>query len=761
MADEIERKPAVYICTGCDIAGAIDIDALVNVAEKEAKVPICRTHECLCTDEGAALIKKDIADEGINGVVISGCSSRINTDIFNFGPDVYVDRIPMREFVTWCHEPNDEDTQMLAEDYIRMGTVRAQNAAPPNAFEEEVGKRILVVGGGMAGLNAALSTVDAGYETVLVEKEGVLGGWSSRFTKAFPKKPPYRDLQETGIDDLVAQVEGNDKIKVYTSSTVGEISGQPGQFDVTINNGSGDAAERIGAIVLASGWRPYAPEKLGHLGYGKCKNVVTNLDVEKMAKEGDFIRPSDGQPVKSVAFIQCAGSRDQDHLPYCSGVCCRVSLKQAKYIREKYPDAKVYILYKDLRSPGQYELFYAQVQEDEGIFLTKGEVAEVKEEANGQVTVALDDTLLGESIEVTADMVVLASGMVPSTKVEEFNAAGDGATPAEDSDGAAEAADAASATDATEATADGASAESGAGILNLTYRLGTDLPNIKYGFPDSHFICFPYETRRTGIYAAGAVRAPMDMASCVSDARGAAMKAIQCVEMLSRGEAVHPRSGDISYPDFLLQRCTQCKRCTEECPFGTLNEDEKGTPLVNLLRCRRCGICTGSCPERIISFTNHSVQMTSKVIKAIDVPDEEEEKPRILVFVCENDALPAFETAAMKRMKYSSMVRIIPLRCLGNINIIWIADSLSAGFDAVMLFGCKHGDDYQCHYVKGSELADYRMGNVQEKLKQLVLEEERVRIHELAIDEYDKVPQIIDEYVEEIEEIGPNPYKGF
>ena len=757
MAEEIERKPAVYVCTGCEIAAAIDIDALVKVAETDCKIPICKTHECFCSEEGAALIKKDIVDEGVNGVVISGCSSRINTDVFNFGPDVYVDRVPMREFVTWCHEPNDEDTQMLAEDYIRMAAVRAQNAAPPSEFEEEVGKRILVVGGGMAGLNAALSTAEAGYETVLVEKEGALGGWSTRFSKAFPKKPPYRDLQETGVDELITRVTANDKIKVYTSSTIGEISGQPGQFDVTVNNGSGSSQERIGAIVLASGWRPYKADKLAHLGYGKCKNVVTNVDVEKMAREETFVRPSDGQPVKSVAFIQCAGSRDQDHLPYCSGVCCRVSLKQAKYIREKYPDSKVYILYKDLRSPGQYELFYAQVQEDEGIFLTKGEVVEVKEEVDGKVTVALDDTLLGESIEVTADMVVLASGMVPTTKVDEIDA------PAE---GGEEAAEAAGSSDGAKDEKDkdkdeGASAESGAGILNLTYRLGTDLPNLKYGFPDSHFVCFPYETRRTGIYAAGAVRAPMDMAQSTSDAHGAAMKAIQCVEMLGRGEAVHPRSGDLSYPNFLLQRCTQCKRCTEECPFGTLNEDEKGTPLVNLLRCRRCGICTGSCPERIISFSNHSVQMTSKVIKSIDVPDEEEEKPRILVFVCENDALPAFETAAMKRLKYSSMVRIIPLRCLGNINIIWIADSLSAGFDGVMLFGCKHGDDYQCHYVKGSELADYRMGNVQDKLKQLVLEEERVRIHELAIDEYDKVPKLIDDYVEEIVEIGPNPYKGF
>jgi quinone-modifying oxidoreductase, subunit QmoB len=753
MADN-ESKVGIYICSGCDIGNCVDVDALMKTAEKECKAPVFKAHSFLCGAEGVEIIRKDIA-EGVNKVVVCGCSSRINTEAFHFGPEIFVERVPIREFVTWCHEPNDEDTQMIAEDYVRMAGAKAEKALPPTALDEEIAKRILVIGGGVAGMTAALSAAKAGYETVLVEKEAELGGWAGKYTRAFPKKAPYTDLQETGVAQLVKETEDLDRLKVYTSSTIGEIDGQPGQFDVTINNGSGSAQERIGAVVLASGWNPYDAEKLGHLGQGVCKNVVTNIDIEKMAKEGEFLRPSDGKAVKSVAFIQCAGSRDEDHLPYCSGVCCRVSLKQAKYIREKYPDAKVYIIYKDLRSPAQYELFYSHVQEDEGIFLTKGEVASVTAEGDDRVTVAVDDTLLGESIEITADMVVLATGMVPTTRVDEPDTAADTSAGAE-AEGGDKAADG---NDEDEDKAAGA--EMGAQILNLTYRQGTDLPTLKYGFPDSHFICFPYETRRTGIYAAGAVRAPQDSAASAADGRGAAMKAIQSVEMLSRGEAVHPRAGDVSYPDFNLQRCTQCKRCTEECPFGTLNEDEKGTPEINLLRCRRCGICTGSCPERIVSFTNHSVQMTSAIIKTIEIPDEEEEKPRVLVFVCENDALPALETTALKRMKYSPHVRFMPLRCIGNINIIWIADALSAGFDGVMLLGCKRGDDYQCHFVKGSELADYRMGNVQDKLKQLVLEEERVRILEVAIDDYDKIPRIIDDYIEEIEEIGPNPYKGF
>jgi quinone-modifying oxidoreductase subunit QmoB len=253
----------------------------------------------------------------------------------------------------------------------------------------------------------------------------------------------------------------------------------------------------------------------------------------------------------------------------------------------------------------------------------------------------------------------------------------------------------------------------------------------------------------------------MDIDACRNDAYGATMKAIQCLEVTARGETVHPRALDRSVPDFHLLRCTQCKRCTEECPFGSLDEDEKGTPLPNPLRCRRCGVCMGACPERIVSFKNYSVHMIAQMIKKIHIPDEEEEKPRILVFICENDALPALDMAALRRKQYSPFVRFIPVRCLGSMNIVWIADALSSGFDAVMLMGCRHGDDYQCHFIRGSELCETRMGNVQEKLNQLALERERVRILEVAIDDYDKLPGIINDYAEEIEEIGLNPFKGF
>ena len=158
-------------------------------------------------------------------------------------------------------------------------------------------------------------------------------------------------------------------------------------------------------------------------------------------------------------------------------------------------------------------------------------------------------------------------------------------------------------------------------ILNLDYRQGTDLPQLKWGFTDSHFICFPYETRRTGIYACGPVRRPMDIKQAQDDATGAAMKAIQAAVNAGQGSAAHPRVGDLSYPSFRKEGCTQCKRCTVECPFGAINEDEQRYPLFNESRCRRCGTCMGACPVRVISFENYSIDTVGQQIKNVDMPD--------------------------------------------------------------------------------------------------------------------------------------------
>jgi quinone-modifying oxidoreductase subunit QmoB len=469
---------------------------------------------------------------------------------------------------------------------------------------------------------------------------------------------------------------------------------------------------------------------------------------------GCITRPSDGKPVRSIAFIQCGGSRKKEHHSYCSSICCLTSLKQALYLRESDEQAKAYIFYEFLRAPGQYEDFYRRVQEDPGIFPTRADVVDVTRDADGQLIVSVENAMPDQNLQVKVDLVVLAAGMKPnSADGESIRALEDAKLKSVEGD---------SETQRTEAAAkvEELKHHEGTEILNLEYRQGPDLPVLQYGFPDSHFICFPYETRRTGIYAAGCVRQPQDGLGSREDATGAALKAIQCVEMTARGEAVHPRAGDKSYPDFLLQRCTQCKRCTEECPFGVLNEDEKGTPLLQATRCRRCGVCLGACPERIVSFKDYSVDMVASMIRSVNIPEDYEEKPRVLALLCENDAFPAMDMIGQHRLQYNPFVRVIPVRCLGSVTSSWIAEAFSAGYDGVILVGCKYGDDYQCHFIKGSELAVARSDNIREKLEKMAMENDLVELHQLQIPEYKQLQEIFNNFMNVIDEYGMNPFKG-
>ena len=778
----MDKKYGVYICEGCGLGESLNIEKLCDVPKEEGLA--VKTCPILCGKEGVKLLKKDIAEEGVNTLVIAACSRRVLYDVFRFDGCI-VDRVNLREQVVWSHprskypapteEQKDDDefidhVQMMAEDYLKMGMARVEKIDLPEPYLlDTFCRKILVIGGGITGISAAIDAAKTGYDVTIVEKESALGGNAKTWRKQLPGAYPYGDLIPPTIDAKIKELDNYANITVKTETVVARIAGEPGDFIVTLkkpgektpfdvpyplpdemkvdekgkdltaeqihekfmeyNVGKKDIltldpdGEKFGAVILAAGWRPYQPKEgeFAHLGFGEIADVVTNQQFEEIAASGKIKRPSDGKEAKSVVFIQSPGQGDDKDFAYAGAVTSLVALKQAKYLREDFSDGKAFVFYQHMRTVGLSENFYKNIQQDPGIFLTKGEVTAVSKNGDGLIVDA-DNTLLGEKVQVKADMVVLATGMVPATKDDP--------------------------------------------VVNLAYRQGPAFRDnaLFDDYADSNFICFPYETQRTGIYAAGGIRRSMTVAESTEDASGAALKAIQCLESVNRGISVHPRSGDMTFPDFFFQRCTQCKRCTEECPFGAIDDDAKGTPKPNPARCRRCGTCMGCCPERIINFVDYSIDSVGSMVKAVGVPSEDDfdEPPlRILGLVCENDAYPALDIVGLNRMTYSAEVRFIPVRCLGSVNVIWIKDALAQGMDGVFLLGCKHGDDYQCHFVKGSELAEIRMKKIGDALSSLALEEERVAQFQVAIDEYDKIPQIIDEFAGQVEEMGPNPFKGF
>jgi quinone-modifying oxidoreductase subunit QmoB len=777
----MNKKYGVYICHGCGIGESLNIEKLSEVASDEGYS--VKTCPVLCGKDGVALLKSEVA-AGVNTLVLAACSPRVLYDTFRFDGCI-VERVNLREHVVWSHprstwpapteEQKDDESfidhvQMMASDYLKMALAKVAKINPPEPYKlESLTKKILVIGGGITGISAAIDAAKAGYEVTIVEKESALGGQAAKWRKQLPADYPYEKPMTPVIQSKIKELGSYPGIQVKTGTVVARIAGQPGDFTVTFkkpgekiefdvpfplpqemrvgadgkeleaeklnalykeyNQGRVDIltfdpnGEKFGAVVLAAGWRPYQPAEgeYAHLGFGATPDVVTNVQFEEIAAKGKIKRPSDGKEAKSVVFVQSPGQGQDQDFPYAASVTSLVALKQASYVREDYADGKAFIIYQHMRTPGMTENFYKAVQQDPGVFLTKGQVTKVSKNGAGLIVEA-DDTLLGQPIQIKADLVVLATGMVPATKDDP--------------------------------------------VINLAYRQGPAFRDnaIFNDYADSNYICFPYETQRTGIYAAGGVRRSMTVEEAVEDAAGATLKAIQCLESVNRGVSVHPRSGDLTFPDFFFQRCTQCKRCTQECPFGALDDDERGTPKPNPTRCRRCGTCMGACPERIINFANYSIDSISSMLKAIKVPstDDFDEPPlRILGLICENDAYPALDIAALNRLSWNADVRFIPVRCLGSVNVIWIKDALSQGMDGVFLLGCKHGDDYQCHFVKGSELAEIRVKKIGEALASLALEVERVAQFQVAIDEYDKIPQMLQEFVGTIEGLGPNPFKGF
>lgn len=513
---------------------------------------------------------------------------------------------------------------------IDMALARAAHPEPENTPAVPGHDAVLVVGGGIAGLTAAHELAAAGYRVVLVERSENLGGQVARLHRYYPRQcDPV-----CGVSYLEEDLRRNDLVTIETAAGVSGITGPPGRFEATVrrqNAAPGEVTYRVGAVINATGWENFDARRIKGYGYGNYPNVVTAMDLEQLATQardraGAIRRPADGQPVKRVAFIQCAGSRSARYLNYCSQICCTVTLKQLAYLRDSCPDAEITVFYTDLRVLGKYEDLYRRALA-EGVRFVRGMPDRVEENPRTRnLVLRAVDTLSGRPQACTADLVVLATGMVPNRRLEWLPA-----------------------------------------------------PEGSDGLYNAHDVCFPGLTSRPGIFMAGACEEPMDVAQSVRSSLAAAMRSVRFLQRTV------PAAGLVPVVDHT--KCDRCGRCISECPTGAMRFPiDDGPPVSDPLACRHCGICQGGCPLQCVALPFYSFQGMANAIQAVDLgllpPD-----PAILLFLCRHDAYPAYETAVAAG---TLPPNVIPVRvpCAGIVNTAWVADALMHGFDGIAVAGC-------------------------------------------------------------------------
>ncbi|MBD3415412.1 MAG: FAD-dependent oxidoreductase [Candidatus Aminicenantes bacterium] len=633
----MKKRIGVFVChCGINIAGTVDVDKAAKKLAEHQDVEHSVDYVYMCSDPGQNMIKEAIKEKKLDSIVVSCCSPTLHESTFRKAAkeaginEFQCEIANIREQCSWVHKDKEKATEK-AEKITKSAVERVAKNESLEPIGFPVTSRALVIGGGIAGIQAALDIADSGYEVILVEREPSIGGHMIQLSETFPTL----DCSQCILTPKMVEVSKHPNIKLMTYSEVQEISGYVGNFNVKIlkkptyvdpdactlcddcteacpvvvpnefdlgltgrkaiyipfpqaipatftldiKNCPGllpiacgkcadvcepDAIdydmepevveEKVGAIVVATGFEQYDKEKMKEYGYGKYPDVLNGLQFERLLSasgptQGKVLRPSDHKEPKEVVFIQCVGSRDPElHCSYCSKICCMYTAKHAMLYKHHVPDGQAYIFYIDIRSGGKnYEEFVQRTTEEDGVVYLRGKVSKIFEE-NNKITVWGVDTLTGKEIEINADMVVLAMALTPSKNSQE---------------------------------------------LAKKLKLSTD----KDGFlAEAHPKLRPVESITSGMFLAGAAQAPKDIPEVVAQASGAAAKAIS---ILSQEQLFHsPMVAEVNET-----LCTGCGMCIDVCPYEALSL-EQGKAEVNRVLCEGCGTCSATCLRAAVKVKN-------------------------------------------------------------------------------------------------------------------------------------------------------------
>jgi heterodisulfide reductase subunit A len=665
VGSTIKQEPriGVFVChCGTNIAGSMDIPAVQKYASTLPGVEYVDNYQYMCSTPGQSKIDKAIHDHKLTGIVVAACSPRLHEPTFRTATKegglnpFRFEMANIREQNSWVHMHDREGSTDKAKDAVRIAVAKAKLLQDLYPKTVPVEKSAMVVGAGVAGMQAALDLAAAGIKTYLVEADTSIGGRMSQLDKTFPTL----DCSQCILTPKMVDVGRDQNIELYTWSEIEAVEGYIGNFDVTIRkkargvltpieaadrgivgggcNGCGDCDAvcpvvkpndfevgmkprkaiyinhpqvvpliytidfnscikcglcvtacgpekraidleskdefikvKVGTAILATGYDIFPIEKKEEWGYKKYENVITSLEFERLIcasgpTGGHLVRPSDGQTPKKVAFVLCAGSRDNTGTgkPYCSRFCCMYSLKHAHQIIEKIPGCVPYLFYMDIRSFGKmYEEFYYRIQ-DEGAKFIRGRVANILEDPKTKnLHVHADDTLLDRPIDLDVDLVVLAAAIQPKADT------------------------------------------------NRTRKLFGVSCSMDGWLLEAHPKLNPCGTTTAGVFLAGVCQAPKDIPDTVASAEGAASAA-----------SIPIHKGEVELEPYFAscieERCAGCGMCVNLCPYSALSLVEKeGRKVMQVTeaKCKGCGTCGGFCPGGAI-WMNHFT--TPQIVAQID-----------------------------------------------------------------------------------------------------------------------------------------------